>query len=275
LWQQAIHGQCAGTTWVWERTDDPKSDAAGSILHRPEHIYEHGRSTFDLNRLSKEVTALQNGPRQVALLYSVASIVNQPRYVDTLKAAYTALNFAGVHIGYRSEGQIAAGKMADTKVLIVPAATHVPAEVVEGLAKWQASGGKIVVIGKGCLANDPYGRPIAEVSKLETMSIADELRGAALRDPLVKVLDGAGVKPLAVVTDLAGKPVWGVEYRTATYDDKVLVNIVNLTRKALDLQINGGKDKWTNLRTERWMTRQFRLPPQQPTLVAPRDEDDE
>ncbi|MGA2662059.1 MAG: beta-galactosidase, partial [Verrucomicrobiota bacterium] len=35
LWQAAVHGQSATAIWVWERTFDPKSDFAGSIMHRP------------------------------------------------------------------------------------------------------------------------------------------------------------------------------------------------------------------------------------------------
>lgn len=38
LWEEAIRGLSATTFWVWERTDDPKSDFAGSLLHRPEIV---------------------------------------------------------------------------------------------------------------------------------------------------------------------------------------------------------------------------------------------
>ena len=277
LWQQAVHGQCAETTWVWERSDDPKSDFAGSILNRPEHIFEHGRVHFDLMRLSKEVTALQNAPREVALLYSVASLVHQPAYGDTLRKVYTALNFTGHSVGYRSERQIAAGQWGETKLLIVPAATHVPSAVLEKIVAWQAGGGRVVTVGAKCLAFDVYGKPqpAGVLGRLKASSISASMQGAALRDALAKAADAAGAKTPATVTGLDGKPVWGVEWRAAKFEDRVVVNLVNLTREPVDLQINDGHDAWTDLHHQRWQRRQFRLAPQKPLLLQSGQDEDE
>jgi hypothetical protein len=51
LWEEAIRGLSATTFWVWERTDDPQSDFAGSLLHRPAVVEALAHTALDLNRL--------------------------------------------------------------------------------------------------------------------------------------------------------------------------------------------------------------------------------
>ena len=67
LWQAAAHGQSATTSWVWERTFDPKSDFAGSIMHRPACAEAVGVVNYDLNRAALEITAIPQAPPRVLL----------------------------------------------------------------------------------------------------------------------------------------------------------------------------------------------------------------
>ena len=78
LWQGGLHHQGSTTIWVWEMSSDVS--LAGNIYFRPANIYGAGRAMLDLNRLSPEVTAINNARPRVALLYSAPSIFWQEKY---------------------------------------------------------------------------------------------------------------------------------------------------------------------------------------------------
>ncbi len=107
LYQQAIHGQSATTIWGWERTFDPRSDFAGSLMHRPACAEATGIVCHDLNRLSEEVTALQTLKPQAVLLHSVtAKVWDGGRFSDCSGKLYTALAFTGLKLGFVTERQL-------------------------------------------------------------------------------------------------------------------------------------------------------------------------
>jgi hypothetical protein len=100
LWEEAIRGLSATTFWVWERTDDPQSDFAGSLLHRPAVIEALAHTALDLNRLAPYVAALQNQPPDVYLYHSPRDLVLQG--ADAVVARdhlYIALTMLGVRVG--------------------------------------------------------------------------------------------------------------------------------------------------------------------------------
>lgn len=271
LWQGAVHGQGATTTWVWERTYDPKHDFAGSIMHRPENAIAHGEAGLDLMRLAKEVTALQVAPRRVALLYAVTAIVHDPVYLDALSQAYTALNFTGLNIGFRSERQVAADEWGETRLLVVPRVRFVPAAVRAGIARWVAGGGRVVFVGDGCLAQDPYRRPFPEpLAALATVSLLPEgLDGVALRAALLPLLLQAEATPVVAVSAAAGGLSWGVEWRSANLDGQPLVNLVNLTREPQTVRLDGGAGPWRDLIAGQALAAEIVLPPMRPVLATP------
>ena len=111
LWQAAIHGEGASTMWVWERTFDNDSSFAGSIMHRPVCAEAHGRVALDLMRLAPEITALQQAPARLAIVYSISSLIyGRVESERQLHRVYQALNFLGEKIDFITERQLAGGK---------------------------------------------------------------------------------------------------------------------------------------------------------------------
>jgi len=97
LWQAAVHGQSATTVWVWERTYDPKSDIAASIMHRPACSEAVGIVNCDLNRAAIEITALQQARPNLLVLHSgTAAAWDSGNYSDCLSKLYTTLSFTGL-----------------------------------------------------------------------------------------------------------------------------------------------------------------------------------
>jgi hypothetical protein len=271
IWQGAIHGQGATTTWVWERTYDPKHDFAGSILHRPENAIAHGEAGLDLMRLAREVTALQNAPRRVALLYSVASIVNDPEYLGALDRAYTALNFSGLSIGFRSERQVAAGEWGETRLLLVPRARFVPPAVRAEIARWASAGGSVVLLGPECLGSDPYRRPFsgALAAAIPGVVLADVPEAADLRQALLPSLRAADCMPAVGLADASGSMPWGVEWRCAEFAGQPLLNLVNLTREPQTVHLGAPGTRWRDLIAGGPLPSAIVLAPMKPVLAIP------
>jgi len=228
LWQGAIHGQCATTIWVWERTFDEASDFAGSIMHRPLCVRAVGETSLDLMRFSREVTALQNARPGVGLLYSIASIVYEDAYLAELKNVYEALNFTGRRICFLPAPRLAE-RSGLPDILIAPNAWHVETETAEALAQFVERKGKLIIVGKGPERNE-HDEPLQAnlVSALARATEIDAgLEPRKLRSILLQHLAGPAIWP----ADSRGGIAWGVEWLDVHLGSRWLLNAVNLLRR--------------------------------------------
>ncbi|NQT50814.1 beta-galactosidase, partial [bacterium] len=235
LWQGAVHGMSASTTWVWERTFDVASDLSGSIMHRPDCTEAHNLASLDLNRLAREVTALQQQPPQVALLSSLASSIHDADHVRALQATYTAFNFCGVPIGFVTERQMAAwvegGPMPPAlrmaRLLVVPNASHVPTSTIQGVAKFaDGRGDRLVRVG-ACFTHTEHRAPRADAVLTVPCALWPLADAETLWPKCREALAKAGVKAPAEVVGADGKPVWGIEVRAAEVSGRRVVNLAS------------------------------------------------
>jgi len=235
LWQDGLHHQGSTTIWVWEMSTDPS--LAGNIYFRPANIFSAGRAMLDLNRLSPEVTAINNARPRVALLYSPPSVFWEDKYKGTLFSIYTALNFMGEPITFVSERQLAAGTAAKVDWVIVPNATHILDTTVRALAAFKKSGGKILLVGKDCLSRDEYDRPLPNRPDYPSIQpAADDQATAALLRAALHPLPTADLRE-----NPNGQPAWGVEFRVVPTGKATLVPMINFNNEARTVTL----PKWT------------------------------
>lgn len=240
LWQGAIHGQTATTIWVWERTFDRGSDLYGNVMDRPGCAQAVGTTCLDLNRFAEEVTALQNKPAPVAIIFSIASITNAARYQEVLYRAYCALNFCGTKVDFISEKQLAVGKGAGYKMIVLPAAANVLPATFAAIRRLPGST-RLVFIDDG-LTHDPYGKsyPPEDVARLRehALCLADGDPRKVLWPALREELGRLGALPEYSVVDAStGEPVWGVEWLPARTGGRTVINIVNLKDTTVELEV--------------------------------------
>lgn len=264
IWQGAIHGLGGSATWCWERTYDSKADFEGLILHRAACTAAMNRVSLDLMRLSREMAALQNVPPRVAILWSDASTVHDPRHHTMRNKVYVPLDFCGVPVGYVTEEQIAAGVLDRYDCLVVAGARALMRDAVAPLAAFRDNGGAVVAYGSDCLAVDEYLQPLEGPAPSET--IADAEPGPALAREFEQALARAGVLPAVALVSPEGAPVYGVEWRCAELDGRALVNMTNLTRDAVEVRLPEGE--WVNLLTRDNLSRTVLLEPNAPILAA-------
>ncbi len=268
LWQAAIHGQSATTIWVWERTYDPKSDFAGSIMHRPACAEAVGRTGLDLMRLAKEVQAIQQLPAQVGLLYSTTAMVyDGGAYTDCLNQLVTVLSFTGLKVGFVTERQLASGTGHRPPLLLVPNIGHLSDTAFDALRDYP---GRVVLVGSGLLSRDEYGHERTAVLDAESVPFSrGETEARGIWEDLLVRLPAWGIEPLVRITDSAGQPVWGVEWLTAKYAGGIVVNLIQHARQAVEIQVLRDKTpvRCTDLFTGKTSDGTLLLKPLSPRLL--------
>ncbi len=269
LWQSAIHGESATTIWVWERTYDPKSDFAGSIMHRPECVEAVGHTGLDLLRLSKEVRALQTLSPQIGILYSTTAMVyDGAEYTDCLGKVYQALSFTGLKIGFVTERQLMSSKGYRPPVLLVPNINHLPENAFDALAKYP---GRVVFVGQEpMLSHDEYNRQRSQILDCELVEFSRLNTGVkALWTNLLNRLPEWGLAPLVSVTHSDGSPVWGVEWLCAEYDGQPIVNLIQhgIQSDQVILRYKGKQFHAINLFSREEINGEITLDPLSPVLV--------
>ncbi len=247
LFQGALHGNTASTIWVWERTNDPIHDFAGSILHRPQEAVAVSQASMDLLRLAPEVTALQRRPASVALVWSLASqLHSQAAHVRTLTDVWQALVALDQRVGFLTERQLTAigeggalpATLASVRCLLLPAVTHLPEGARRGLARLPQLGVRVVVLGAGC-GHDEYGNALATPAAAGLdwpRQDDDAARLAVVADVLLR--QGLPSRAQAVSPE-TGEPLWGVEVLSAELPDgRVVVNVCNQRREAVTARLS-------------------------------------
>jgi hypothetical protein len=244
IWQGAVHGRTASTIWVWERTHDKNSDFAGSILHRPDVVSAVGKTNLDLNRLAYEVTALQNEPARIAILYSNPAKIYDGTYMENVSKVYENIIFNGLKPGFITEKQLAQGELGSYRIIVVPAAIHVMHGTLSAIKEFIDRGGKTLVIGDNSLSRDFYDRDISNADRSFIMKNSVVLRenSSEIINVIREILRETGLQKVMLMDNAANSPVYGVEWLSVEYNGKLLTNVCNYEwgdSKSVSIFING------------------------------------
>jgi hypothetical protein len=238
----ALHGQGAATTWIWERGQS--GDHEQNILTRPECVLALGTIGLDLNRLGPEIVALQNARQEVALFYSYSSLPASLAHVTEVSAAFEGLYFCDMTAAFITERQTLAGMLSNYRVVVVPAASHVPDSVFAAFQRYIDAGGSVVAIGPSFMHNE-YGQsrstPLSAGKSGKLISYPGSLPAKAYREILDRALDDAGVKRPIRLEGEHGESVWGVNQRESEYQGTTLLSLVNFMRDAKKVQLKARK----------------------------------
>lgn len=124
------------------------------------------RLGLDIRRLAAEISEFTRHAPEVAILYSKTSILQVPPgqvqsgttpYIDALYSVWEGSRFLGCRIGFVSETQIMAGKLAAIKLLIVPAVKYIRPEIQACIRDYIEKGGIALVIPESFVF-DEYAR---------------------------------------------------------------------------------------------------------------------
>lgn len=266
IWQGAIHGQGASTTWAWQRTYDAKSDFEGLILHRAACTAAMSRCALDLMRLSKEAAALQNLKPAVAILYSNAALVADARHVDDRAHVYEALNFCGIPIGFITDEQIEAGLLSQYKCLFVAGAKASTGRAIDAMRQWAETGGRIVNYDMDNLREDEYGRSVTPPPFGKNFPLRTDSERSALRDALLDYLTANELGPDFLPHTPEDAVPYGVEWRACATDNGTLVNMINYTPQPVAIRLPEGS--WKEMIANQTVDLTISLAPETPVLLS-------
>ena len=158
MWQGAIHGRTATQIWLWERTNNQRNAAYGSILHRPDCVEAVGRASLDLNRLAYEVTLLQNTKPSIAILYSKSTRIYDKDFISDLFKAYEASLFSGNRVHFVSENRIK--EIHEYDLLVLANISSTTKCVKDEIEKYINNNKKVLIIDRDSksLKYDEYKR---------------------------------------------------------------------------------------------------------------------
>ncbi len=238
IYMGAAHGRGFSDLWVWARQGpNAATDLKGGFANRPDAIVKAGKAVLDLNRLSYEITAVQKEEREIGILYSNASILNDTSVQMAAYSAYEGAMFSGKRVLFVAETQLE--KMHGCKMLIVPNSKYVVPETLTEIKKFIENGGKVLIMGEDCLKlsernleNDKllldfiyanskvisYEGTSEKIISPSADELYDIIRDMLLEQNLyyVKVKD-------AITDEYAD----GIEYNIGVYNGNVIVNMVN------------------------------------------------
>jgi hypothetical protein len=211
----------------------------GDIFFRPANIYGASRAFLDLARFAPEVTAINEAPPQVAILYSQPSIFWEENYRTNTWNIYSHLNFLGAKITFVSEKMLREGRVPNVKWIVVSQATHVEDSTVEGLKKFVDGGGKVLFVGDGNLAFDEYHRrrdslpsELATVAKFNWPKNDDPGAQKTLHD----LLAAGGLKLAEAHDGKSGDFAYNVEYRMVDQPGRTLMPVINFNKEAVTVK---------------------------------------
>ncbi len=242
FWMQAIHGQGAATTWVWERNQH--GDLGGNILTRINCVAAIGSIGLDLLRLAPEVHALQQTPSRAAILFSEASRLPDMTYANAARDCFKGGYFTDTVWSFITERQAMEGGLDAYRLVVVPEAVYAPQKVVQAFQDYISEGGTVITSG-AAFTKDPWGKALPLQLKeqgdgrlVRYPSLPDEY---AWRSILNQQLEEAGVLRPFRLTGTHSEAVWGVNLRAVRYKKGWLLNLVNLSREAQTVLVQGGR----------------------------------
>lgn len=258
LWIQYLHGMGASTIWVWERGDGVS--LGNNILSRPNCAAAAARTTLDVRRLAPETTALANAQPPIHIYYSQASRAMQFDFLEKWNPAYELALYQGRPVRMVTDSMVEAGlDPAKVPVLIIPEYIFTTNEIYAKLTDYVRRGGRAVAFGRPFVMNQydkrrktddwnglacgntgntaaPGAGCVAPLPTFDRENADRDFR--AMHELLYGILSVP--QPELLVADAEGRPVLGVEYRSAAYGGGRLAYVFNTLDREITVNLKTG-----------------------------------
>lgn len=249
MWQGAIHGSDQTSNWLLsdnERT--AKSYPNATALYRPDLLSEISKTTLDMERLSDEITAIQDAPSYTAILYSDTSWNYNRNFTVNNYKAYLAAIYNGHKVKFITERTL--DNLTNQKVLIVPNCANTTPETVQKIKSFSDNGGKVIFVGGDCLKKDRNNQSLST----DVLNTVNSLYSNAvtvsdfseLSDVLYNIYENLGINTVTVIDNITGKKVADTEWTAVQTDGNYIVNLCNYSETHtpnISIYINGKKAK--------------------------------
>lgn len=240
MWDGAIEGQ-DGSAIIGSLT------FRGASLR--ERIYEHPESfegyviaCININRLAPLVHAFQTAPVEVAILFSLPSLVlnDGAPYTQSLIAAFEGASLSGRKVGFVTEEQIHSGGLDNVDILIIPNMTAISEPAFDAVNNYIRNRGIVVRAGT-TLPYDAWGHSRTDIvsRSLETVY----LQGSANATQFYHAMDAVNARPgVAQVPHAINGyyyPLEGIKTRFHIIDGVPYLYLVNIRNQPNTVYLTG------------------------------------
>ncbi len=164
-----LHGNTMMAMWWWpDKVDTEFPQFNETALPYSWNIpladvAEALKTGLDVRRLSGEIAAFPRAKADMAILYSRASMLQVPAkflggkdspYTLELQKTYNAMLGLDAPVRFVSSIQVREGRLADYKVLVVPAAAYVFDDVAQAIFAFAQDGGTVVITPESLLYDE-------------------------------------------------------------------------------------------------------------------------
>ncbi len=239
--QAMLHGQDAATLWVWE-----PNHSESRLVEDPLVLESYGQTALDLRRLSHVIASFGRPQSQVAILSAISSMPDAGHHQGYI-SAYIGSFFLDAPVDFITERQIAAGRLAGYKLLIVPDAVHCWDSTYKGILAFALMGGKVLAT-EGSLTRDEHDghRSAAALYALDSVrTIKPRLNADGYAQILDDVYRWAGIRRPLRVRTASGEPVTGVDFRCKRIDGKLHCYLINMNKQPVRVRLIGEREPGT------------------------------
>lgn len=284
LWQGAIHGRGASALWMWDKSDWTKKGTGyynTNLTRRADYIAEIGKIALDLNRLSGEITAIQQAKPRVGILYSDNSMSQIPYALEATYKAYSKVLTSGEKAFFVTEEQ---PELLNTteglELLIVPCSNYMKAETLNQIKRFIDGGGKVLMLkanNKEWLNENGKAHDTALLNSV--LSASETAEFTATSSSRVEDTNGAvNTKLDEMLNQLTMKDVTltvkngEVEWTEASYGRKHVINICNHGTVPVEVTLNVPSEynaaETVDLLSKEKVGGSFTVQPNEPMLLS-------
>jgi len=244
VWEGAMAGLNASTAPLGRRDGNPQT-----LLGRPQRLEGYARASLDLNRLAPVVTAFQQAPPIVEILWSMSSKIynDGDPYLDSVMRAYEGCHTFGFKVGFVTEDDCEAGALENVQILVIPDMLSMSDKAFEAVDAYIAGGGIAIRQGKPI----PYNpRGLSRQDSLTTSPRTVLIRGTDTPTSYLHALDAAcaldGAPSVPRPVNASRYPLESVKTRFVEHDGDAYLYAINLRKAPATVHLAGpystGKD---------------------------------
>ncbi len=162
LWYSFLHGLGGCSAWIWTVSEEREETQTNTFARWPDRAESFGRTALELRRHAGQIVQFGRAQAQVAILYPSPARwfadAGLNSYYEQARAIWNAATFMDAPFDFICDEQIAEGRLARYRLLLVPVAPYVQEPTYQKIRDFVRQGGVMVVNG-GSFAFDPYARP--------------------------------------------------------------------------------------------------------------------
>ena len=219
LWQGAIHGRAMSTIWVWERSYSAQDAYSGSILIRPDCVWQAGKTGLDLSRLSEYISAVNTDKHKTAIFYSNVSAIYDSEYLSKIVSVYKNLLTLGEKVDFVTENTLE--RLSEYDTVIAYGTGYANNDVRQAFYEYEKSGKK-VICQKSDFGKNEYAKSTDGSNIVNNATIAYESN-------LRKVLSDGIKRRVVVIDNQTGSETQDIEYEYSIDENRVILNMTGMT----------------------------------------------